>query len=353
MGRHAEGWKLRQRAPGYAHQVRFTHNGIEYIRSTGTSDREAAAREAARIYADIVRRSPVRRNVGARGQTLEELVAAWLVDRTATNPESSSTYDVYAAHFLDHFSAVDHLTPGGAAEYMRARLRVVQAGTVRKELSALRSFLAWCVEFGVLEDAPAVPSVPTKTLGTRFEKRRRVKAIELSPREVAAFLSALPEWSTSKKVAPFPIRARFVVGYETSLRPSTLDRLSAPDHYQRGQDYLDIPPTLDKNRWDRSLPLSRRAQKELDRVCPESGLIFGAHDYREHVKAAALEALDPKRAAVFIGAHLRSARLTHWGEDPKASLLGIQFMAGHKQTNTTARYMRPSLRAAEALIKKR
>ena len=33
------------------------------------------------------------------------------------------------------------------------------------------------------------------------------------------------------KVTEFPIRARFIVAYETGLRPGTLDALSVPQHY--------------------------------------------------------------------------------------------------------------------------
>jgi hypothetical protein len=114
---------------------------------------------------------------------------------------------------------------------------------------------------GHLERPVVVAGVPKRSTGTKHTQRRRSAAIELSPAEAAGIIKALPEWSKSKKVAPFPIRARFVVAYETSLRPETLDLLSCPEHYSPGRDYLDIPPTLDKNRWDRAVPLTSAAKQ--------------------------------------------------------------------------------------------
>ena len=113
-------------------------------------------------------------------------------------------------------------------------------------------------------------------------------------------IAALPEWSSSKKVDPFPIKARFQFAYETGLRPSTLDALSVPEHYRKGSPTLTLTDEADKNRWGRELPLSPAARRALDRVCPEEGLIFGSHDYRPAFTKATDKAL-PK--------HLRGGRV--------------------------------------------
>ena len=346
MGRHAEGWTIRQRAPGHAYAVRFTHNGTEYERSTGTSDDREASLEAARIYADIVRREPAKRSRRASTDSLEELIGKWLVDISATHdPETVETWTVYGRKFVVHFAAAHHLTPGMAEQYMLARLRLVLAETVRKELSALRSLFRWMK----LEPA-GVPSVPKRATGTKHGQKRRSAAVELSPRESLKIIAALPAWSTSKKVKRFPIRARFLVGYQTSLRPSTLDALSVPEHYRKGQGYIRLTPELDKNRWNRVVPLTREARKALDAVCPASGLIFGKHDYRDHVGTAGAASLPPDRAERFTGAHLRSARITHLLE-ATGNLPGVQYLAGHKMATTTNRYAKPSLRAAEDVLR--
>jgi integrase len=230
-------------------------------------------------------------------------------------------------------------------QYMKTRLATVRGETVRKELTALRQFVGWCWQSGFVPGKVTVPSVPKRAIGTAFAVRRRSAAIELSPEECAAICLELPDWSSSLKVARFPIRARFVVAYETSLRPATLDAIEAGVHYRVGSSSITLTPELDKSRWQREVPLSAAARTALDAVCPNEGLIFGKHDYRPHLRAAALAALPKDRAEKFCGAHLRSARITHWLEKT-ANLPGTQYLAGHKHAVTTSRYVRASLRAA-------
>lgn len=253
-------------------------------------------------------------------------------------------------HWLPHFEAMHNFTDSMADAYMRKRLGSVQGSTVRKELTALRQFLVWAQAAGFVPRAVKVPSVPKRAIGTKFARRRRAGAIELSPVECKAMLAELPEWSTSRKVARFPIRARFMVGYETGLRPSALDSLEAGVHYRKGSSTIMVTPELDKNRWGRELPLSAEARAALDAVCPADGVIFGKHDYREHLKAAAALALPPERAEIFCGAHLRSAMITHKLE-ATGNLPGVQYLAGHKLATTTAGYAKASMRAAMDVIR--
>lgn len=352
MGRTATGWKLRQRAPTHAFTARIWLNGRELERSTGTRDPQEAAREAARIYAAEVAREPRKRQVRRGGLTLEELIAAWVVSLESTHDaDTVETWGLYAnTHWFPHYLETRNLTAAMNAEYMRARLLKVQASTVGKELSALRRFVAWCEEVGEVVPAPAVPVLSKRTVGTVYAKRRRVAAIPLSPDECEAILADLPEWSKSKRVPRFPIRARFLVAYETGLRPETLDLIEAPTHYRKGSATITLSPELDKNRLGREVPLSKRARVALDAICPAKGLIFGAHDYREHVAAAAKKALPKERADVFAAAHLRSARITHWLESSQ-NLTGVQYLAGHKRATTTAGYVRASLRAGLEVVR--
>ncbi len=253
-----------------------------------------------------------------------------------------------------------HLTEAMCAEYMRKRLAVVQKSTVTKELSALRQFTLWLLEVEAISSKIEVPSVPRRSLGKRHPVRRRSAAIELSPDECEALIAALPEWSTSRKVPAFAIRSRFLVAYETSLRPSTLDAIETPTHYRKGASTITLTPGIDKNRMGREVPLSRRAREALDSVLdklppgedgkPYRGPIFGWHEYREHLAEAAAAALPPDRAKLFCGAHLRSARITH-ALERTGNLPGVQYLAGHKRANTTAIYVRPSLRAALDVVR--
>lgn len=244
---------------------------------------------------------------------------------------------------MPRWLGLHEITAETVEAYRDDRLQLVKAETVRKELSALRIFLRWA-EVPVL-----VPSIGKRTVGTTFAVRRRGTAPQVSPEQIEKFLAALPAWSTSRKVARFPIRARFVVAYETTLRSEALDLLSAPMHYRKGASTLLVTPDIDKARFGRELPLTLKARRALDSVCPEEGPIFGKHDYRDHVTAAARTAFPAEVAARFSAPHLRSARITHLLEK-SGNVPGTQYMAGHKTLAATSVYAKPSLRAAFAAL---
>jgi hypothetical protein len=94
----------------------------------------------------------------------------------------------------------------------------------------------------------------------------------------------------AKDQTRYPVRARFIVAWETALRPATLNRLRAPVHYRRGQEVLVIENDIDKARFRRELPLGAETRAALDRVCPEVGILFGEHDYRRLLREAAIRA---------------------------------------------------------------
>lgn len=362
MAGRGQGYSIREpddRRPFYTVRFRWPPGGREYELSTGTADAQRAKEEAARLYAKTVATEvPRPKQRAAGGDELERLVAQWLDEQRSTLDSSTvATYLGYAQGlWLPFFGGAQRLTTRRAEEYMRSRLTKVRAGSVRKELSALRGFVGWASERGKLPLVD-IPGVPKRAVGTPYRKdgklmRRRAPSIPISPQEVEAILGHLPEWSSSKRVAKFPIRARFIVAYETGLRPELIDALSTPEHYQRGGAYLNITAALDKGRWSRRVPLSERALRELDAVCPVQGLIFGAHDYRPHLRKAAKTALPPDRSKLFNGAHFRSARATHWLDDG-APITGVQFLLGHVRLETTARYIRAGERAALDVLKKR
>lgn len=352
MARHAEGWRLRKEKGRQTYLVRFRANGERVERSTGESDPIAAAKAAERIYADHVQRAPQKRVAPRRGATepLDDLIATWLATDSTLDAETAKVWETYGRHWLDHFGTIADITDVTCADYRNARLRSVQGVTVRKELGALRRFLRWARERAHMPREVTVPGVPKKATGTRHAQRRRVAAPELSAEQIEALIEALPEWSTSKRVARFPIRARFRVQYETGLRPSTIDALETPKHWHPGARTLTLTDDADKIRWGRELPLTLAAIAALEAVCPpKGGLIFGGHDYREHIAEAANKTLPKAIAAKFTGAHLRSARATHLLERG-ASLAGVAFLVGHRQLTTTNVYARPSFHAASAAL---
>ena len=355
MGRPTKGWRIDWH--GGVYRVRFTvpcasGRGRVFEGSTGITDRgqrAAAERQASEIYAREVRRGPGERQQRASpAQELAPWVAAWAED-TAVRPITRELYDRYGGYWAREFSSTAALTEIRIVQYVRRRLGEVTGKSVRNELSALRGFLAYLVEAKMLLEAPAVPTVKASVGGTRWPQRRRTRAPALSPSEVRALLAALPEKSNREG---WPIRARFVVEYETTLRPQTLDLLEAPRNYSRGAKTIVLTDDQDKELYGREVPLSLKARRALDRVCPAEGLIFGWHRHDPYLHEAARQVLDPQKASIFTGQHFRSAAITHLLER-SGNMPGVQYLAGHKHASTTARYVRPSFRAALAVIGKR
>ena len=133
---------------------------------------------------------------------------------------------------------------------------------------------------------------------------------------------------------------------ETALRPTTLDLLRWSDITLAG---LHIRAEVDKNRWARVVPLSKRAREalaSLTRGGPDA-LLFGKHDYRTAFVAAAKAALGEERGKYVTPYDLKHARVTAW-LDEGASVLGVRFLTGTKLA--LDRYAHASRRAAESVI---
>ncbi len=198
---------------------------------------------------------------------------------------------------------------------------------------------------------PGIETPSRHVVGTRSTKNRKRTFLIFTADEVAAIIGKLPEIARGPRAPiPFPVRARFVVAWETALRPQTIDQLRAPDDYRRGNASLLIRDEVDKNRFGREVPLSKAARAALDQVCPDVGVLFGSHDDRRLLREAAKVAgIDEYRAARISDYDLRHSRLTHLGQ-VSSNLSGVMFLAGHKQPATTARYLRPQKQAAAEVL---
>jgi integrase len=351
MGRTAEGFRVSYKR-GWAY-VRFTHTQTEHRIALGTRDPDEAKKRAAEEYAATLsgRRRPIVVAGHARRSllSLDELLAEWIADQKGVLDDTTcDTLTTYGKHYVAFFTSLEQVTTESAKDYTRARLRKVTRSTVLKELTFLRSFLRWCVDHGVLGEGPVIPQPPRKATGMRAGPQR-AKPVEVSEDEARRIIKALPELSKKIDGRSWPVRARYEVAYETSLRPATIALLSVPEHYTPGVAQLLIEDADDKARFGRPLPLSPAASAALDAVAPASGLIFGAHCFTKALKRAAAAVLDPERARRFAQYDFRHGRITHL-LDVGAPLTGAAYLAGHRRVSTTDKYLRPSRRAAERAL---
>ena len=232
MARPREGWKIRWR-DGRPPELRFTFDGHAYNFGLGTYDPIEAQEKAERIYADTIRGiiNRTRKPKRAAGMPFVEAGAEWLASQTGRlRRKTQEVYEVYLVLLSRHFATLGDCTTPNFTTFIATRLAQVQAQTLRKELSVLRSVLQYAHDMQWIRELPIVPSIPRRAKGTRFKQPRRVAADSLSHDEVDALLGALPEWSSSKRTPPFPVRARFILGYELALRPELIDVLSVLTH---------------------------------------------------------------------------------------------------------------------------
>jgi integrase len=346
MARRTEGWTLQRDPRSGTWFVRFrTPDGRRLNRSTGTRDRREAQSAGARIY----REACSERKAVAKGRhALADVTAGWVRDyRASHSPETVEAVESFiAVHWLSRWSAVDELHALALADYVRDRLTVVTASTVRKETSALRGFLGWAAERG-LSDPVVVPSVPKRATGTPYEGGKRTpRRIELRPATVFAIVTALPE----RNRAGYPVRDVIEMLWETSLREASIARLERPRHWRPGRTTLTITDDVDKNRHGRELPLSARAIEILERNATEDGPIFGWGTLRHCVEKAALAAGLPPDDARRVSPHdLRHGAITHI-VSRSPSIAGAQYLAGHKHASTTALYIHPGIEAARQAL---
>jgi len=351
MGRTAQGFRVFFKR-GHAY-VRFTHEGVKHRVALRTADpREAQERAAAEYARTLSGRR--RQAVAHRGapRPLDELLAEWIADQVGVYDETTcKTLETYALHYEAFFGRLDHVTRESVNDYTRARLRKVLRATVLKERTFLRGFLVWCKDKDVLAEVPVFDPVAKKATGVRSGPQR-AKPVEIDERQALAIIAALPLLSKTIGGRRWPVRGRYRFAWESGLRPTTLDRLSAPEHYRPGSGVLVLDNHDDKARFGRTLPLSGSAVEALDAAAAlagGAGLLFGAHEFDKALKRAAEIVLGAEVARSFAQYDFRHGRGTQL-VDAGASLTGVAYLLGHKCLTTTDKYLRGNKRAAERAL---
>ena len=343
MGRSTEGFRITKDSRNGIYKVRFRHGGKRFHLSTGTRNKKDAGIVAARIYAEALsshrRPSPTARIVG---RPFDAVVADWL-DAIAPPVVSEDTwkYDLefFRKKLIPHFRHTELITEVGVEDYITTRLRSVRRSSVKKELGSLRRFVTWAVKRGELASFQ-FPKLPKQAKGTRQLNR---PLIELSREQAEAVIRALPV-RTRNGHRP---RALFTVFWETGLRLRGVQRLTSPRNYEKGAAVLWITEDVDKNGHHRDLPLTPRARAALDSVVKPKGLLFGAYSYKRTLQAAALEAGLSEYEAQYINARsFRHAAVTDMSAH-STELAGVSYLAGHRDAQTTSRYVHPPFEAGK------
>lgn len=107
----------------------------------------------------------------------------------------------------------------------------------------------------------------------------------------------------------------------------------------------------DKAMYGRGLPLLPEAVAILKAYAPKEGHVFGRHDYRKHVKAAAAKVFEPEVAERFGGYHFRHFVATFLANRAGTNLVGAQYVLGHVDLGTTSGYVHADKAAAAVVLK--
>lgn len=337
-------WRLHTHRSGLQY-VRFRHAGHDYDRSCKTHDPITALGAAQEIYDSVVSgRAP--RIKGAT--SLGPLTDAWLreVRGRRITDDTAAIYGGYARQWADFFETLEQVTTERARQYAYMRADKVLRKTIRKELSALRMFLKWCHFSDRLPVVPLIPLPDPEIRGVRVNPERKRTGRLLTVEEVPRLLAVLPE---KGKRGGRP-QDFFTLLYELPLRPVTIGRLELGRHWSKGGRTVWVEETIDKIRYERHVPLTKKARQALARASlglPEGAIIFGHHDWRKTLSKAARKA---KIKGSVTDYDLRHSRATHLAESG-ANMPGLSFILGHLQITTTNRYVKPSEAAARAALK--
>lgn len=247
------------------------------------------------------------------------------------------------------------LADGGADEFLSWRLQLVTRSTMKKEKSNLCLFFEWLKAHHYIKSLPAV-SLP-KGAGTKKLSNGRGYVIDLKPTEAARIVAAMPVWSNraSRKqdqVGRFLVRPFFDFMSMTGLREATIERLEVPRNWQPGRKSIRLDDADDKAKYGREFPLTDAAAALLTEYAPDVGHIFGHHDFRKHVKAAAaiVFADRPELAEKFGGYHLRHFIGTYLAGRAGTNLPAVQHVLGHKDLGTTSKYVHATEADARTLL---
>lgn len=229
--------------------------------------------------------------------------------------------------------------------------------TMRKEKANLVEFLGWMLASGLVASIPEVKLPSGKGVAhPRMAKSGWGVVIPMTPLDAAKLVAVMPEWSSRASRnggQRFLVRPFFEFVRLTGLRPVTVMRIEVPRNWEPGQKTLNIANVDDKADFGRELPLLNEAVAILETYAPEKGHIFGHHDFRKHVRAAAQIVFkdDPEKAARFGSYHFRHFVATFLANRAGTNLPGVQFALGHKDLTTTSGYVHADEKAAAGVLK--
>lgn len=323
-------YQIRRSSKSPYYYVRFTCRGERFELSTKRRTKAEATKEAEQIVVGAWEIKSTARQEGS----VEDWVNQWLADTAGSySTEYQATLRIYANRW--QWSCLSDITGQSIQKHIAERLRSVSSGTVRKELSGLRRFLTYLQNCGAIRGVPKWQA-PKGSSDYRAE--------HLTAEEVEKLLAELP--SRKEHLKGEPVREYFTLLWETGLRKGTIERMLWSD-VDLDQRTIHIRGSIDKARYQRTVPLTKKAAAVLASMPRDAAVVFGRRDYRTSLKQAA-ERIGLEVAR--LGCHtFRHSRLTDLGQRT-TNIAALQSIAGHRTLSSSSRYIHTTFSAAKELI---
>lgn len=286
---------------------------------------------------------------------LKNVFAAYISEKGGgeiTKKTADKYQECFKKRFLKRWPKLSDVTRGALAAYQAERLKEVQYTTIKKEFAPLRQTLKFAEERGFIAQVPRFPAPPVKSKGTKHKNAPSGFTPGFTAEMAQQLIACLPAFTKADKDGVrWPLRGHFEFAYETGLRPGLLVGMRYGVHWQKGQPFLHVTADIDKGRWERDLPLTKRALEVLESIEPKAdGALFGDKDFRAGLRAAARKAELPEFIAGKIKPYdMRHARTTEWVNGTNQPL-GVGYLVGHKLVTTTNRYSHADRRQGEEVI---
>ena len=352
-------------------RLRFTHEGTRHDFKTAVIPADDLAR-ATRWKADRLDwvYSGQWKNEVQTGNDptakLSEVAAAYLAEKSGgeiTERTANLRKIHLRVHLLPRFKRLCDVTRGALASYQSERLKRVRYSTVQKELSTLMQVLKFAEIKSWIGQIPRFPDRPHKSLGTKAKQAPSGWTKGFTAATARQLIPHLPDLcrKNRKSGEQWPLRPYFALMFETALRPGFWDGFRVGTHWHPGQRHLDVTEDVDKNRWERKVPLSPHAcellegcyHAEIHRLgqLRNGGQLVRTLDYRTSLRQAARAAGIPEHIASRVKAYdMRHARTTELMDQSGGRTLGVGFLVGHKQASTTNRYSHADEKQAAEVV---
>jgi integrase len=343
-------------------RLRFTHDGVRHDFKNMTIPKSAVA-QASRWESERLEfvYSGKWKDEQTEGKdpafSFKKAFALYIAEKRG-GEITEETADKYQEYFKKRFASrwrkLSDITKGSLASYQSERLKDVQYTTVKKELSPIRQVLKYAEDHEWIAQVPRFPKKPAKSKGTKHKHAPSGYTSGFTAAMAQATIAKLPEWTKADRGTKtrWPLRAHFEFQYETGLRPGLLVGIRYGVHWRKGQTFLRVTADIDKNRWERDLPLTTRALEILESIdAKPDGRMFAKRDYRVALRNAAAAGGVPSHIAERVHAYdMRHARTTEWVNESNQPL-GVAFLVGHKQMTTTNRYSHADEKQAAEVLR--